>query len=186
MSLKVNKLNFGGSTIDNITWGKTQVMCLKWGTEIVWEKEVPKQYIRFEPKTANDFVLSTVRYAPNGYTTYMSGPSSYNKNNGYSLAKVTFFGYEIFDFYYTSYAESNYDYLMISKLGQDWTNKTSSLAYSDSSVYLHTRGYQTTTFKKGQFDNLDANTEYSFWIMYRKDSSANSNDDRGYFGIQLV
>ena len=55
MSLKVNKLNFGGSTIDNITWGETQVMCLKWGTEIVWEKEVPKQYIRFEPKTANDF-----------------------------------------------------------------------------------------------------------------------------------
>ena len=43
MSLKVNKLNFGGSTIDNITWGDTQVMCLKWGTEIVWEKEVPKK-----------------------------------------------------------------------------------------------------------------------------------------------
>ena len=116
----------------------------------------------------------------------MSGPSSYHKNNGYSLAKVTFFGYQIFDFYYTSYAESNFDYLMISKLGQDWTNKTSKLVYNDSSVYLHTRGYQTTTFKKGQFDNLDANTEYSFWIMYRKDSSANNNDDRGYFGIQLV
>lgn len=183
MSLKVNKLNFGGSTIDNITWGDTKVLCLKWGTEIVWKKE---KYIIFEPKTADDFVLSTVRYAPTGYTTYMSGPSSYNKNNGYSLAKVTFHGYELFDFYYTSYAESNYDYLMISKLGQDWSNKTASLSYVDSSVYLYTKGMQTTTFKKGSFDNLDANTEYSFWIMYRKDGSANSNDDRGYFGIQLV
>ena len=183
MSLKVNKLNFGGSTIDNITWGDTQVMCLKWGTEIVWEKG---QYIKFEPKTANDFVLSTIRYAPTGYTTYMSGPSSYLKNSGYSLAKVTFFGYQIFDFYYTSYAESNFDYLMISKLGQDWSNKTASLSYGDSSVYLHTKGAQSTTFKKGTFNNLETNKEYSFWIMYRKDGTYNKNDDRGYFGIQLV
>ena len=183
MRLKVNKLNFGGSTIDNITWGDTQVTCLKWGTEIVWEKG---HYIIFEPKTADDFVLSTVRYAPTGYTTYMSGPSSYHKNSGYSLAKVTFFGYQIFDFYYTSYAESNFDYLMISKLGQDWSNKTASLSYGDSSVYLHTKGAQSTTFKKGTFNNLETNKEYSFWIMYRKDGTYNNNDDRGYFGIQLV
>lgn len=140
-------------------------------------------FVKFEPKTADDFVLSTVRYAPTGYTTYMSGPSSYNVNNGYSLAKVTFFGYGIFYFYYTSYAEGNYDYLMISKLGQDWSNKTASLDYRDSSVYLHTSGKQSTTFTQGKFVDLDPTVEYSFWIMYKKDSLVNSNDDRGYFGI---
>lgn len=145
-------------------------------------KESP-YFVKFEPKTADDFVLSTVRYAPTGYTTYMSGPSSYNVNNGYSLAKVTFFGYEIFDFYYTSYAESSYDYLLISKLGEDWSNADSSLDYSYTSVYLHTRGKQSTTFTQGKFVDLDPTVEYSFWIMYRKDSSVNSNDDRGYFGI---
>lgn len=145
-------------------------------------KELP-YYVKFEPKTENDFVLSTIRYAPTGYTTYMSGPSSYNKGNGYSLAKVTFYGYELFDFYYTSYAESNYDYLLISKLGEDWSNKTASLDYNDSSVYLHTRGKQSTTFTQGWFTGLDPKTEYSFWIMYRKDSSVNRDDDRGYFGI---
>lgn len=146
-------------------------------------KDYKQYFVKFEPKTTNDFVLSTIRYAPTGYTTYMSGPSSYNVDNGYSLAKITFYGYEVFQFYYTSYAESSYDYLMISKLGEDWSNKTNTLEYNDSSVYLHTRGNQSTTFTQGKFIDLDPTVEYSFWIMYRKDSSVNSNDDRGYFGI---
>ena len=103
-------------------------------------------------------------------------------SNSYDSLYIDIVGYETFQLYIRSYAESNYDYVMVSQLDKSITNNTS---YSDStSVKGHTRGKQQsgTTIDKYtliEFTNIDGN-EHRIQVIYQKDSSSNSGDDRGY------
>lgn len=91
-------------------------------------------------------------------------------------------GYEYFHFYIRSYAESSYDYVMASKLDADFDIDTES--YDSSVVMSHTSGKQNSNtslngYTHVVYDNIDKG-KHRITIGYRKDSSVNNGDDRGY------
>ena len=82
-----------------------------------------------------------------------------------------------------SYAESNYDYTIASKID---TDITSNIDYNNSKVKLHTRGKQVSGNASSNYTLVDYSTDYNdtdehfVTVIYRKDGSQNANDDRGY------
>ena len=111
----------------------------------------------------------------NGYTVYKSDAGSYHVDNGTSKARITIHGYQKFVLYIRSYAESNYDYTIASKLD--------TAAERGGSCQQTTSGKQSQTqYYKAEYSILD-NEEHVIEILYTKDSSANQGDDRGYFYI---
>jgi hypothetical protein len=94
-------------------------------------------------------------------------------------------GYSEFTLYIRSYAESTYDYVMVSQLDKVIDAST---IYDSSIVKAHTRGVQKSgtdisNYTLVKFDNIDQ--EYhTITVIYRKDSSGNVGDDRGYVLIQ--
>ena len=125
-----------------------------------------------------------------GKTLYQSN-GSYHVGNAWDTAKITFSGYESFALDIRSYAEGNYDYVLVSQLNNDYlANCTSSSAmrsaYSNSTyTKAYTRGKQSATnYEKVTFTGLDPSAEYYFYIIFQKDGSGDSNDDRGYFYIE--
>lgn len=115
--------------------------------------------------------------------------SNYNVNNSFATMWIHIQGYNSFKFYIRSYAESNYDYVMVSNPGYGITNNTS---YSDTTqVYAHTRGNQNADTSINGYtevsfnfalNNYISNSDgsYTIQVIYRKDNSQHTNDDRGY------
>jgi hypothetical protein len=74
---------------------------------------------------------------------------------------------------------------MVSQLDQTINNNSS---YSDTTlVKAHTRGYQQsgtalTNYRLVEFTGIDGG-EHRITVVYRKDSSAASGDDKGYILI---
>ncbi len=125
----------------------------------------------------------------NGHIIYSSS-SSFNVNSGWDTAKIIFTGYSSFTVHVRSYAESNYDYILVSTLDNDTlanctTTQSMRNLYSNSTyTKATTRGSQSaTTYTTVTFDNIDPATIHYFYIIYQKDSSTNSNSDKGYFYI---
>ena len=116
-----------------------------------------------------------------GYRVYES-KGSYNVSDGYDLAKVTFSGYPSFTFLYGSYAESSYDYVIISPLdysaAQDWTGS------SANGYLLTTSGKQSSSAPNLSYTFTNDGGEHFFYILYRKDYSVNSGEDRGYIAFR--
>ena len=133
---------------------------------------------------------------PNGKaygTTYSTNPdantydgtyisySNFNVNSGQAKMRINFVGYNEFVVYIRSYAESNYDYTLAGKIDQNVT----------TSVYqAYTRGSQTSgtsisNYKKVTYSNLDGKQHF-IEILFRKDGSVNSNQDRGYVLIPKI
>ena len=106
--------------------------------------------------------------------TYMSY-SNFNVSNGQSKMRIDFVGYSEFVIYIRSYAESNYDYTLAGKLDQTVTTS----AYQDRTYGSQTSGTSISNYKKVIYSNLDGNRHF-IEIMFRKDGSVNSNQDRGY------
>jgi hypothetical protein len=108
--------------------------------------------------------------------------SNKGKDNETAIMYIDIVGYETFKFYIRSYAESNYDYVMVSQLDKTITGSTS---YSDTSlVKAHTRGKQNSStaisgYTLVEFMGIDSG-EHRITVVYRKDSSSASGDDRGY------
>lgn len=129
------------------------------------------------------WVVSDINPDSNTYDSYMSNASK-GVNNGYDIMQVTFTGYENFVIYINSYAESNFDYTIASNL--DAALPTSEPAYNEYSMGIkdYTRGRQSdpsnglSAYTKVEYPN-DGGT-HTIWIAYRKDSSGNSDNDRGY------
>lgn len=123
---------------------------------------------------------------PNPDSTLYDGvyrsSSNYNVNNGVSTMYIDISGYSEFTLYIRSYAESNYDYVMVSQLDQTITGSTT---YSDTTlVKAHTRGVQKSgttisNYTEVKYTNIDGGS-HRITILYRKDSSSHSGDDRGY------
>lgn len=123
---------------------------------------------------------------PNPDSTLYDGvyrsSSNYNVNSGVSTMYIDISGYSEFTLYIRSYAESNYDYVMVSQLDQTITGSTT---YSDTTlVKAHTRGIQTSGtiisyYTEVKYTNIDGGS-HRITILYRKDGSSHSFDDRGY------
>lgn len=100
---------------------------------------------------------------------------------------VDIVGYTSFKLYIRSYAESSYDYVMVSQPDQIIDGSTS---YSNTTlVKAHTRGSQSSgtaisNYKLVEFTGLDGN-EHKITIVYRKDGSSHSGTDRGYVLIPI-
>lgn len=116
-----------------------------------------------------------------GYDVYQSN-NSYQNNNAFDYIKVQFISIPDFTFLYGSYAESNYDYVVVFNLDVEIDvstnprNITANIAYSS-------KGYQSYAApdRQGQFIN-DGGVHF-FYVGYGKDESTHSGDDRGYIAI---
>ena len=108
-----------------------------------------------------------------GHTVYKSDAGSFNINNGTSTAIITVAGYTTFKVYIRSYAEGGFDYT--EAFAVDTTASRSKGLYT-------TKSKQSATVYTECTYNLDGGI-HTIQIMYSKDSSGNSNDDRGYFYV---
>ena len=142
--------------------------------------------IYIEPQIVVDthdgqFVVDTS--ASSEHVVYMSDAGSYLLDNGYSLATVTFVGYQSVTVGYRSHAEGSYDYLIVGALDVTDLSRADRDRLSNADrVAAHTKGKQSeTTYATYTFENDGG--EHSLMIMYSKDGSANSGSDRGYFYI---
>lgn len=111
--------------------------------------------------------------------------SNYNVGSTAAIMYIDIVGYETFQLYIRSYAESNYDYVMVSQIDQTIDNNSS---YSNTTlVKAHTRGTQKSgtaisDYTLVEFTGLDGG-EHRITVVYRKDSSGNSGTDKGYLII---
>ena len=134
----------------------------------------------------NQWRLSSTISNPNSsnYEGVYESFSNYNVDSGVAIMTITISGYKKFSLYIRSYAESNYDYVMVGQLDKAITGSTS---YSSSDVKSHTRGNQQSgtaisNYTLVEFDNMTGGT-HTITIVFRKDGSVNNNDDRGYILI---
>ncbi len=108
--------------------------------------------------------------------------SSYNVNDGVSIMYITIKNCSTFKMYIRSFAESSYDYVMVSQLDKSINGSTS---YSDTTlVKAHTRGNQQPGTALSSYTLVEytgiSSGEHTITVVYRKDSSVNTDDDRGY------
>lgn len=114
---------------------------------------------------------------PNEYDgTYISY-SNFNADDEWSKMRINFVGYSEFVVYIRSYAESYYDYTVIGELDENITS-------NPEDGYESTNGEQNSgtaisNYKKVIYSNLDGGQHF-IDIVYRKDVSVSSNQDRGY------
>lgn len=123
---------------------------------------------------------------PNPDSSLYDGVYESYSNKGVDNTAATMYidivGYTDFDLYIRSYAESSFDYVMVSQLDQTINNNTS---YSNSTlVKAHTRGNQNSgsalvNYTLVQFTGIDGGS-HRITIVYRKDSSASAGEDKGY------
>ena len=105
--------------------------------------------------------------------------SNYNVHNTAAIMYIDISGLTSFKLYIRSYAESSFDYVMVSQLDQTINNSTS---YSNTSlVKAHTRGNQQSgtalsSYTLVEFTGIDGGS-HRITVVYRKDGSANSGDD---------
>lgn len=127
---------------------------------------------------------------PNPNSTLYDGVyrsySNYNVGSGTATMTIALTNLSSFTMYIRSYAESSYDYVMVSQLDQTITGSTS---ISDSTlVKAHTSGNQQSgttlsSYTKVQYTGIPSGT-HTITVVYRKDGSVNSGDDRGYVLIE--
>jgi hypothetical protein len=129
---------------------------------------------------------------PNPDSTLYDGvyrsASNYNVHSGVATMYITIKDCSSFKMYIRSYAESNYDYVMVSQLDQSITGSTS---YSNTTlVKAHTRGSQNSStaisgYRLVEFTGISSG-EHTITVVYRKDGSGHSGDDRGYVLIEKL
>ena len=111
-----------------------------------------------------------------GHTVYKSDAGSYHVNHGTSTCTINVFGYSSVTIYARSYAESDYDYLEVGPL--DGT-----VSRDASSNVLSTKGKQSSTTYLSHTFTIEDNNQHTFQILYSKDGSGDSDEDRGYFYV---
>lgn len=119
---------------------------------------------------------------PSKYEGVYESFSNYNVNKGTATMTITLSNLDEFTLYIRSHAETYYDYVMVSQLDVEITGSTSYL-YS-AAVKAHTRTTQNSgtdfySYTPVTYENIGGG-EHVITIVYRKDESGNSYDDRGY------
>ena len=130
---------------------------------------------------------STSQSNPNSslYEGVYESNSNYNSPNREAIMYIYVKGYSTFTIYIRSYAESTYDYVMVSQLDTIISGSTS----TGVNVKAHTSGNQQPgtaigNYSKVVYDIPNDGFEHRIQIVYRKDGSQNSGSDRGYLLIQ--
>ena len=144
---------------------------------------------------SNDQKTVTVNLSEHGsWTTYSENPdstlynaymsdSSWRKNNAYDLMVIGIpTGFTEFTIYIRSYAESTYDYTIAGKIDAAIPNSNT---VSNNLIKSTTSGNQKAgtaigDYTEVDYTDIDSTKEHTIWVMYRKDGSTNSDDDRGY------
>ena len=135
----------------------------------------------------NDWRLSETIPNPDSskYEGVYESYSNYNVNSGIATMTITLNNLDEFTLYIRSYAESGYDYIMVSQLDVEINGSTSYL-YTEA-VKAHTRTTQNSgtdfySYIPVSYENIGGG-EHTITIVYRKDSSGNYYNDRGYILI---
>ena len=123
------------------------------------------------------------------YDMYKSNTNK-GVHNSIDMMKITFSGYSEFTIYIRSYAEPNWDYVVASTLNYALPTTSSSYPGGTSSPTMSgamamtkgnaQSGTSLSSYTPVTYSNLDPNTQYYITVVYRKDSSSSTNDDRGY------
>ena len=153
------------NSIPGAPWGAT-------GALVYWQGK-PAQYTEVD-LNGGQWVDSGTKI--DGHTVYKSDAGSYHRDNGTSTCTVTVSCYSKVTVYARSYAESNYDYLEVGPLDGTVTRNS-------SSNVLTTQGKQSSTTYLSHTFTIEDKGQHTFQILYSKDSSSNTHDDRGYFYI---
>ena len=115
------------------------------------------------------------------YAGVYRSASNYNVNSGVSIMKIEIENCENFTLYIRSFAETTCDYVMVSQLDQTITGTTST---TSSAVKAHTSGNQQSGTAISNYTQVTytgiTSGKHTITVVYKKDSSVNSNDDRGY------
>lgn len=116
-----------------------------------------------------------------GYTVYQSS-SNYNVNSGQAKCTVHFRGYSTFNFYVRSNGEANYDYLIVGDIDKTLTVTTSNNRHTATNAKSdgNFSGKTATTFTMLSFTGLSSSVEHTFDLIYVKDNSTHSNEDRAF------
>ena len=132
----------------------------------------------------NNWQLSTNISNPDSskYEGVYESFSNYNVNNDTATMTITLNNLDEFTIYIRSYAETYYDYIMVSQLDVE-INGNTSYQYT-AAVKAHTRTTQNSgtdfySYTPVTYENIGGG-EHTITIVYRKDSSTNYYDDRGY------
>ena len=123
------------------------------------------------------WVTADSKYNVDGYDVYMSNNKGADSSN--AVMKLECLGYTELTIYIRSYAESSYDYT-IASIANASTYPTNS---SSSDTKAHTSGNQNSgtalsDYTAVTYTGLSDNN--IIYIVFRKDGSAASGDDRGY------
>ena len=172
----------------NNKYEKTKKICSFDGGE-TWEDVTPIEYQRGQLIEAsstdcatsievnlNSQWQSSISYgsiSDTGNYDFYQSFSNKGVDNSTARMFITINGYTSFTFKVRNYSESSFDYVVVNKL--DDTTSTGGY-YSNQSKSSSETWYDVT------FDNIDGG-EHIITVVYRKDSSASSYDDRGYVAI---
>ena len=101
-------------------------------------------------------------------------------NSSCSLMYIDISGYDNFSLYVRSYAESNFDFAVVSNLDCTLTQST----VSGTNVKMTTKGNQNSgtsinAYTLVEFTGIGGG-DHRITVMYRKDGSVDNNDDKGY------
>lgn len=118
---------------------------------------------------------------PNLYDGVYESFSNYNINNGVAIMYIDIIGYSNFKLYIRSNAESSFDYMIISQLDQEINGNTSitSQLVKDHTSNRQSSGTDISNYRLVEYTDIDGGS-HRITIVYRKDSSVNKGDDRGY------
>lgn len=172
-------------TIKNITISEGSVAKITNSSGVVLWQKVVTPSASLDVDLNNQWVQSTKTL--DDYKVYMSN-SNKGVGNGYASMKFKFKGMPNFKLWINSYAESSYDYTVAWNMDVDYP--TSNPSSSTSGVKANTSGKQydpangLTAFTEVDYSNDGG--EHFVVVTYRKDSSVNNNDDRGYVAVKLT
>ena len=107
------------------------------------------------------------------YYSYRSY-SNYHVHGSTATMYLTISGYDTFTLYIRSYAEQSFDYTIAYEADSN-TIKSDSLSNNNSGTSL-------SSYKRVDYTGLGG-TSHTIKIVYRKDGSVSSGDDRGYLVI---
>lgn len=113
-----------------------------------------------------------------GYKIYASN-SNYHVAGANAICYVDIEGYTEFTLMVKTYGESGWDYLVVSQLDKTPIRKSETSA--NDNIWTGYRKSSTTWFEV-KFTNIDGGA-HRITLLYGKDSSGDSFDDRGYFYI---
>lgn len=178
-------IKLGSSTIKEMYLGSKKIKQAYLGSQLIYNSGL-KQSVTVDLK--NQWILVTHSNPDEELYTMYESYSNVGIHNSYASMTITITGYTQFTCYIRSYAETTFDYVMISQLDQSITGDTS---YSNTTlVKAHTRGNQQSDtsiygYTEVVYDNIDGGT-HTITVVYRKDSSQSSNDDKGYILVPSI